>query len=109
MQDAKEKHIIVKDVAAASNDEIRILEAAAAAPEVPFGFSVPLADEPALRAAAIVNAKNAMSEAKRARTDAIYAGEDAKTDIRLVENYRAFITHDIERTRDDMKSRKGLN
>jgi hypothetical protein len=109
IQDAKDKIVAVQSVAIATNAEIRTLEAAAAAPELPFDFSVPLADIPGLRDAALVNAKNAMHAAKRARTHAVYAESDGKTDVRMHDNYRAYITHDNERTRDDIRTRKGCN
>ena len=86
VQDAKEKLVEVHTAITASNTEIRILKAAAAAPEVDFDFSVPKSQYPELRAAAKVNAEKAMTVAKRARTHAIHAVEDYKTDIRLTEN-----------------------
>ena len=109
IQDAKDKLVVVHTIAIAADAEIRTLEAAAAAPELPFDFSVPAAQIPALRAAAKVNAANAMVAAKRARTDAFYAEIDGKNDIRKLENYRAYIIHDNDRARDDIRTRKGCN
>ena len=108
IRDARDKLVVAHTALISANNQINTLESAAAGPEVPFGFSVPDAQIPALRAAAKVNAENDMVAAKRARTQALYAQQDDKNDIRLTENYRTVIAHDIERTRDDIRSRKGL-
>ena len=81
------------------------LVCAANAPEVPFDFSIPSAEIPALRAAAKVAHAAAIVETERVIADAVQAEFDAAATIRLNENYCSYITHDSDRAREELRQR----
>jgi hypothetical protein len=105
ISDARAARVIAHTEIASTNNELVLLPAAAAAPELPADFSIPTSQIPALCAAAKVAHAAALVDAKRAHADAIQAELDAASTIRLHKNYCAYLTHDSDRTREELRGR----
>jgi hypothetical protein len=105
ISDARTARIEALTAITEAKKELAVLRAAANAPEVPFDFSIPSAEIPALRAAAKVAHAAAIVEAERAIADAVQAEFDAAATIRLNENYCSYITHDSDRAREELRQR----
>jgi len=105
ISDARTARIEALTAITEAKKELAVLRAAANAPEVPFDFSIPSAEIPALRAAAKVAHAAAIVETERKIADAVQAEFDAAATIRLNENYCTYITHDSERAREELRQR----
>ena len=105
ISDARTARIEALTAISDAKKELAVLRAAANAPEVPFDFSIPSAEIPALRAAAKVAHAAAIVETERKIADAVQAEFDAAATIRLNENYCSYITHDSDRAREELRQR----
>ena len=105
ISDARTDRVTALTAISDAKKELAVLRAAANAPEVPFDFSIPSAEIPALRAAAKVAHAAAIVETERVIADAVQAEFDAAATIRLNENYCSYITHDSDRAREELRQR----
>jgi hypothetical protein len=105
ISDARTDRVTALTAITDAKKELAVLRAAANAPEVPFDFSIPSTEIPALRAAAKVAHAAAIVETERAIADAVQAELDAAATIRLNENYCSYITHDFDRAREELRQR----